>query len=37
MLRMVRLVAQLFTSGAVAGLSNSIVSGPVEHVRIRAY
>ncbi|KAL7410622.1 mitochondrial carrier [Mrakia frigida] len=26
---------QLFCAGAVAGLSNSIVSGPVEHVRIR--
>lgn len=27
--------SQLFLSGAGAGLSNSIISGPVEHVRIR--
>jgi hypothetical protein len=26
---------QLFIAGAAAGLSNSIVSGPVEHIRIR--
>ncbi|KAG8704934.1 Mitochondrial carrier protein ymc2 [Ceratobasidium sp. 423] len=27
--------AQLLTAGAVAGLANSVVSGPVEHIRIR--
>ncbi|KAK4054313.1 Mitochondrial carrier protein ymc2 [Microbotryomycetes sp. JL221] len=26
---------QLYASGAIAGLGNSVVSGPVEHVRIR--
>lgn len=28
--------AQLFIAGGVAGVANSIISGPVEHVRIRA-
>lgn len=28
---------QLLTAGAIAGLSNSIVSGPVEHIRIRSW
>jgi solute carrier family 25 (mitochondrial carnitine/acylcarnitine transporter), member 20/29 len=28
--------AQLATAGAIAGLSNGVVSGPVEHIRIRA-
>lgn len=26
---------QLFTSGVFAGLANGVVSGPVEHIRIR--
>lgn len=27
---------QLFMAGVTAGLANSVVSGPVEHIRIRA-
>lgn len=27
---------QLFTAGVFAGLANGVVSGPVEHIRIRA-
>ena len=27
--------AQYFASGVIAGLANSVVSGPVEHIRIR--
>jgi solute carrier family 25 carnitine/acylcarnitine transporter 20/29 len=27
--------SQLFLSGVSAGLANSVVSGPVEHIRIR--
>ena len=27
--------SQYFASGVIAGLSNSVVSGPVEHIRIR--
>lgn len=26
---------QLSTAGAIAGLANGVVSGPVEHIRIR--
>lgn len=29
--------AQLAIAGASAGLANSVVSGPVEHIRIRTY
>lgn len=28
---------QLFASGVFAGLANGVVSGPVEHIRIREY
>lgn len=28
---------QLFWSGVFAGLANGVVSGPVEHIRIREY
>lgn len=28
---------QLLVAGAAAGLANSVVSGPVEHIRISAY
>lgn len=28
---------QLLASGVFAGLANSVVSGPVEHIRIRAW
>lgn len=28
--------AQLVTAGSIAGIANSVVSGPVEHIRIRA-
>lgn len=29
--------SQYFASGVIAGLANSVVSGPVEHIRIREY
>lgn len=28
---------QLFVAGVIAGLANGVVSGPVEHIRIREY
>ena len=28
---------QLVFAGSVAGIANSVVSGPVEHIRIRSY
>jgi len=28
--------AELYASGAIAGVANTIVANPVEHIRIRA-